>query len=144
MTMADPSDGDELADALARARTRVNRVTEHQPFSDQAYAALNEYISEYIRALTLESTSVARRQSSDVVSAKDVDRASGYLFSGSTRRGFTQYLGTVGGVLFGAALGNALNLLSVDHPSAPSIIVTAALAVMGAVLISFNVARDFR
>ena len=144
MARGEPGNPAKLEDSLTRARVRLSRVKEHEPFSDQAYNRLNENISEYIRALTLEATNVARRDGSDLVSAKDVDRASGYLFAGSSRRGLSRYLGTVGGVLVGAALGNALNLMSVDHPTSTSVVVTAALAMLGVALVSFSVARDFR
>lgn len=134
---------DVVDQAAARAAARLRAADQPSPFSEQGFDALERSISEYIRSLVLESSRVARRQESDVVSASDVARAGNYLFRGGSR-GISQHVGTSGGVLLGAAVSNGLALMAADKPSPLSIGVTLALVMVGTFMIAFYIARDLR
>jgi histone H3/H4 len=137
--MTDPG----FAEAVGRAEGRTRLLSEHGPFSDQAFDVMEESISEYVRSLSLEATRTATRQDADIVSASDVRQAARYLFRGSSKS-LWKYVGTVGGVLLGAALSNLLNLYSSTKPTTFAITATVVFGVFGAAMIAAYVARDLR
>src|SRR5947207_13761636 len=74
-------------------------------FSPPAFSVLQRKIFEYISDLIKESFKISRRHVSDTVSMTDVERASEYLASSTSRRVF-RLMGIIGGALLGAALSN--------------------------------------
>lgn len=147
--MAPAMSGDEepvtkpVEQALGRARARLHTLQGHEPFSESAYQTLERSIDEYIRSLVLESARTATRQRADVVSSTDVEQAARYLYRGSNRS-IVQHVGTIGGILVGAAVGNVLALIDGDAPSVAGLLFTAALLLVGAVMITIHVVRDIR
>jgi hypothetical protein len=109
-------------------------------FSDLGRARLEEAIAEFASALVAESSSRSRRHRADIVSAHDVEDASDGLLR-SSRRSSARYFGAIGGVLFGAALSNALAMGAMQSPSRIDITLTAAIALVGVAGILFQVAR---
>lgn len=87
------------------------------PFSSQASLELRTRIARYADDLIEESVRVAKRRgSSDVVSVADVERASEHLgLRPRSRR--ARVFGSIGSILFGAALGNALQIVGAQQIS---------------------------
>jgi histone H3/H4 len=139
--MSSPQD-DPLERAARRAAARL-RPIDTRPFSEPAFQLVEASIADYIRSLVLESSRIAEFEDADVISASDVERASRYLFR-SSGRSLAQHIGTAGGILLGAALGNTLSLVSAKHPSHLSFALTIGLAIAGAFMIAFHIARDTR
>lgn len=71
--------------------------SDHTPFSSNAFNRLKEKISEYTTQLITESVKVARRHQSESVSTSDVERASQYLVSSTSRKVY-RHMGTLGGI----------------------------------------------
>jgi histone H3/H4 len=111
------------------------------PFSEPAFATLKERVSQYIVELINEALKVAKRHQADTVSAAHVNRASDYLVSSSSRKIF-RHLGTVGGILLGAAIGNVLAMTTSNQFTATSVLVTSGLGIIGAFLIALHIAKD--
>ena len=141
-----PMDNDEdgeVEDVIRRAQRRAAALGSTVPFTGPAFIRLQESIAEFIRALVLEAARSARRQRSDMISKVDVDQASRYIAAGAASSS-TQHIGTIGGLLLGAAISNGLNIVSSRAYSTSGIVVTGALLVVGAFLIAFHIARDRR
>lgn len=145
MTQSVPSDSraEDVARALERASERLRSIDDVQPFSNQAFDLLQQATSEYVSELIAESAKLADRQRADIVSAADVRRASEYLYRAPTRS-LQQHIGTSGGILLGAGLGNTLSLLQATDPSGLSIAITVVLVVLGAFMIAWHMGRDLR
>lgn len=128
-------------DNLVREAERQVDNLDPGPFSPQAFRALKLKISEYVRALVVESARVSRRRRADIISASHVEQASDYLVTSSSRR-WLRHLGTVGGILLGAALSNFLSMTSNNQYSTTGVVVSAALAIMGAFGVAFHIGRE--
>jgi len=117
-------------------------IDDPSPFSPAAYSRLREKIAEYISQLVTESVKVSKRHQSDTVSAAHVERANEYLVSSSTRRIF-KHLGTVGGILLGAAVSTFLSMAtSTGEFSMRGALISAALGIVGAFLVALHMAKD--
>jgi len=111
------------------------------PYSKPAFAVLRDKISQYIAELVTESTRVAKRHKADTISAAHVNQASDYLIASSSRK-FFRHLGTVGGILLGAALGNTLSMVSGGKFESVNVTVTLGLGIVGAFLMAIHIAKD--
>jgi len=129
-----------LATAIAQADAALAGA-KHPPFSESAFARVRESVSQYIGQLVDESLIVARRHGADTVSAPHVDRASEQLASSMTRRLYRLF-GIVGGVFFGTALSNLLQLMNATQIEPRQAIVTFIFGVLGAVLVMIQVLGD--
>lgn len=117
-------------------------IDDTSPFSPAAYARLREKIVEHITQLVAESVKVSKRHQSDTVSAAHIERASEYLVSSSTRRIF-KHLGTVGGILLGAAVYTFLSMAtSARQFSIQGTLISATLGIVGAFLVALHMAKD--
>ncbi|HSL45602.1 MAG TPA: hypothetical protein VK897_19360 [Anaerolineales bacterium] len=105
--MTQPENIAEQVQAILGTANNINQAVETSPFTPEAYAFLRAKISEYIADLVAESARLAKRDRLDKISAIQVQRANERLVSSSSRRIF-RHIGTVGGILFGAALSQAL------------------------------------
>jgi hypothetical protein len=128
--------------SIAEAESSLQNV-DPTPFSEGAFRLLIESISEYTSTLTSESSRIARRQRADAISRAHVEQAQQHLVT-SRSRPVMQHLGTIGGIFFGAAVGNILSLVSADTIKAPSVLITAGLLVFGAFLVALHIGRDLR
>jgi hypothetical protein len=117
------------------------QAIDSSPFSPNAFSLLRLKIAEYISDLVNESTKVSKRHRADIVSAAHVELASDYLVSSTGKRLF-KHLGTIGGILFGAALSTVLSMIVAGQFTASGTIVSVVLAVIGAFLIAFQIAKD--
>lgn len=130
----------EIEAVIKSAETEINNIPP-SPFSPHAFDVLKFKIVEYISDLVNESIKVSKRHQSDTVSAAHVERASEYLISSTTKRIF-RHLGTIGGILLGAALSNLLAMTIAGQYSASSTLISSALGIVGAFLIALYIAKD--
>jgi len=136
--MSDPLPS--LAAAISRADA-VLAGANHLAFSASAFARLKERVSQYIGELVDESIKAARHHGADAVSAAHVDRASEQLAASLSRRLFRLF-GVVGGVFFGTALSNLLQLMNATQIEPRQAVVTFIFGVLGAVLVMIQVLRN--
>jgi hypothetical protein len=114
---------------------------EPSPFSPPAFATLKDKIGQYVIELVNESINVSKRHRADIVSSAYVERASEYLVSSTTGRLY-RHLGTVGGILLGAALSNILAMTLAGRYTGGGTILSAALGIGGAFMIALHIAKD--
>ena len=112
-----------------------------EAFSPKAVAALKRSISWFIAELVDQSVKVSKRHQSDNVAESHVETAVQFLVGDAPRRIF-RHMGTIGGVLFGAALSNLVSMITTKVITVPSVGITIALAVIGAFLVALHIARD--
>src|SRR6266540_6137842 len=96
------------------------------PFTPGAYDELRSRVDHYARELVSEAARIARRRHpDDAVSISEIERACDNLRVGVRPRNRTlQIIGTLGGVLLGAATGNVLQIAGSQLISAESILLT--------------------
>lgn len=111
------------------------------PFSPHAFGTLRSKISEFVMELVNESIKVSKRHRADTVSAAHVERAAEYLVSSTSRR-FYRHLGTVGGILLGAALSNILAMTLTGLYTGGGTILSVVLGVVGAFAIALHIAKE--
>jgi len=139
--MAEPTGTKEaLRRVLEDAEARLEGV-EHTPYSDAAFAALKQSISQYVSDLVSESIRVARRGRADAVSAADVREASQYLGSGLGRPA-SKLLLTVGGTLVGASVSAVLAIIATGEYSTVGFAVFFGVGIVGAFMLAFGIARE--
>lgn len=112
-----------------------------EPFSPKAFDALNRSIRWFIAELVDQSVKVSKRHRSDNVAESHVQTAVQFLIGDAPGRIF-RHLGTIGGVLLGAALSNLLSMITTKIFTVPSVGITVALAVIGTFLVALHIARD--
>lgn len=117
------------------------QVTDPSPFSPAAFRTLKEKIAQHVTELVNGSVKVSKRHRADGVSASHVERASDYLVTSTSRR-FYRHLGTVGGILLGAALSNILAMTLAGNYTGGGTIVSASLGIVGAFMIALHIAKD--
>jgi formate-dependent nitrite reductase membrane component NrfD len=99
-------------------------------------------VEAYIDDLLAASEKLAKTEVADIVSAHHVNRAAQFLRAGR-RLGALRHLGTVGGVLLGAAISNVLAIATATAaPTTTGVIASISLGVVGAFLIALHIARD--
>lgn len=135
------ADREREADALLREAEHQLASVDPGPFSPQAFHVLKLKVSDYVRALIVESAKISRHRRADVISATHVEQASDYLVTSSSRRWF-RHVGTVGGILLGASLSNFLSMTTVNQYSATGVIVSAILAVIGAFGVALHIGKE--
>lgn len=144
---SDPSGPGEASpepavDAIARRAEAALKNVDPAPFTPGAFKEVQVSVSTYIRSLVAESAKTAeRRQNDGVVSTADVRHASQYL-SSARKSKVTDHLGTLGGILLGAGLGNLVSLIASDDLALASVIVTLVLSVAGVAMVAFQIASD--
>ena len=117
------------------------QTADSSPFSPPAFRTLKEKIAQHINELINESVKVSNRHRADTVSAAHVERASEYLVTSTSRRVY-RHLGTVGGILLGAALSNILAMTIAGQYTGGGTIVSASLGIVGAFMIALHIAKD--
>ena len=139
--MSSESKPQDLAqEVVAPAEAQLQGV-DASPFSPPAFGTLKANISEYVTELVNESIKVSKRHSADTVSSAHVERAAEYLLSSTSRR-FYRHVGTVGGILLGAALSNILAMTLAGQYTGAGTILSAALGIAGAFMIALNITKD--
>jgi hypothetical protein len=124
-----------------------NSSTQHlpkggtDPFSPAGFEQLRYCIEEYIDALTGESERIAKRAQADTISRAHVEDASRHLLSLTGRR-FFRHLGTIGGILLGTALAQAVAMISSTQVTVPGVALSVGLGIIGAFLVAFHIAKD--
>lgn len=106
-----------------------------------AIAVLKRKISDYIVELAEESARIAARHRADAVSAAHVEDAASYLLVSRSRRLY-RHLGTVGGLLFGAALSTVLAMLTTNQLSPVGVVTSSGVGMLGAFLVALHIAKD--
>jgi len=140
MTEESKSSGSVVKQATRQAEEAL-AGTDPEPFSPQAFGALTRAISWFIAELVEQAIKVLKRHRSDNVAESHVETAVRYLVGDAPSRIF-RHLGTIGGVLLGAALSNLLSMITTKVLTVASVGITVALAVLGAFLIALHIARD--
>jgi hypothetical protein len=125
---------------VSQAETQLEGV-DASPFSPHAFGTLRSKISEFVVELVNESIKVSKRHRADTVSAAHVERAAEYLVSSTSRR-FYRHLGTVGGILLGAALSNILAMTLAGQYTGGGTILSVVLGVIGAFAIALHIAKE--
>lgn len=136
-----PSRDEPFETAIQNAHSILSQDDDYDAFSPAAFKAFEGAVSDYVRSLASEAERSAVRQKSDLISSIDVQQAARYLAAGSSSGRF-QYLSTVGGILAGAALSNALAIFTSGHPHTAGVLITVLMLVMGCVGIAFDVGRN--
>lgn len=111
------------------------------PFSKEAFKYLKTQISQNIKELVDESIKIAKRHHSDTVSISHVDRASDNL-GFSAKRKILIHLGTIGGILLGAALSAFVSMWMVGQYAERGVIFSVIAGIIGAVLITVQMSKD--
>jgi hypothetical protein len=111
------------------------------PFSAPAFSIIKGKISQYVQDLYNESIKISNHDQSDSVSVKHVELAAEHLKLQTPRRIY-KHFGTIGGIFLGASLSNLLSMMTASQFSFLAISITVLLAIAGASLISFNIAKD--
>jgi formate-dependent nitrite reductase membrane component NrfD len=70
-----------------------------------------------------------------------VEQASEYLVSSSSKK-FFRHLGTLGGILLGAAISNLLAMTIANQYTAAGTILSASFGIVGAFMIALHIAKD--
>ena len=132
---------DNVHKAVQQAEKQLQDI-DSTPFSPSAFTTLKAKIGQYVIDLVNESVKVSKRYRSDTVSSAHVERACEYLISSTSGR-FFRHLGTVGGILLGAALSNILAMTLKGQYTGGGTIVSAAFGIIGAFMIALHIAKDF-
>jgi histone H3/H4 len=103
----------DFEEAIELARRELQK-THSTPFSEQAFRRLEEQIGSYAVELIIESVKRAKRHQAEGVSSADVQQASQYLVSNPSHKIF-RHAGTLGGLLFGAALSHIVATTSTQY-----------------------------
>ena len=135
-----PNQQSELQQIVATAEQEL-RNTGHTPFTPKAFERLKEKISEYAVQLIAESVKVARRRESEIVSTQNVEHASQYLVSSTSRKVY-RHIGTIGGILLGVAGSNFLSMITANLFTLNGVVVTVVFTLVGGVLIASHIVKD--
>nr|VFJ45837.1 MAG: hypothetical protein BECKFW1821A_GA0114235_101121 [Candidatus Kentron sp. FW] len=139
--MSSPSDLGEAAQSVIKQVEAQFQTLDPSPFSPPAFKTLEIKIGEYVSELVNESVKVSKRYRADTVSAAHVERASEYLVANTSRRVY-RHLGTIGGVLLGAAISNILAMSLAGQYTGEGAISSTVLGVIGAFMIALHIAKD--
>lgn len=131
---------EQANDIVEDADARLKNI-DTLPFSPPAFVTLKGKVAQYVRDLINESVKVSKRHQADTVSAAHVDRASEYLVSSTFKRLY-RHLGTVGGILLGAALSNILAMTLAAQYTGAGTIVSAVSGIAGSFMIALSIAKD--
>jgi hypothetical protein len=129
------------AQAAIRQAEKAIADTNLEPFSPQAFRALQRIVAWFISELVEQSVKVSKRHRADSVAESHVESAANFLVGDAPSRIF-RHLGTVGGILLGAGLSNLLAMLATKVMSGLSVAITVMLGVVGAFLVALHIARD--
>ena len=132
--------GEETRGIIEGAEKQLQGV-DSSLFSPIAFNTLKAKIAEHIIELISESSKVSKRQRTDTVSAAHVERANEYLVSSTSRRIY-RHLGTVGGILLGAALSNILAMILIGQYTGGGTILSVGLGIIGSFMIALHIAKD--
>lgn len=131
---------EQVRDVIENAEKKLQGINP-SPFSPPAFSTLKYKIAQHMTDLINESIKVSKRHRADTVSAAHVERASEYLVS-STSRSVYRHLGTVGGILLGAALSNILAMTLSAQYTGGGTIVSVTLGIAGAFMIALHIAKE--
>ncbi len=113
-----------------------------EPFTGPGFIEVRRNVATYIRDLMVHSARTARRRQVDRVNQVDVRDAARHL-SSSRSTSLTTVLSTIGGILLGAALSNALAMLTVEGAIGNlAVVVTSVLLVAGTALVAVAITRE--
>jgi hypothetical protein len=125
--------------------TKLARATladvDPKPFSTAAFFKLQERIEQHIDDLVIESARIMSRHQADTISAAYVSQASENLVIGRRQRLFT-IVGTLGGVLLGAAVSSFVEMAKSATVTTPQALTASILGVIGAIMIVVQFARE--
>lgn len=107
----------------------------------RALDALKRIIDTFISELTEESIKISKRHRADNVAESHVETAAQHLLAEAPARIF-RHLGTIGGILLGAAISNLLSIITTKVMTPVSVSVTTTVSIVGAFLVALHVARE--
>jgi VIT1/CCC1 family predicted Fe2+/Mn2+ transporter len=110
-------------------------------FTAKARLVLAKKVKEFSEDLSRESVEIARRHRADSISAADVEQAVTHLISRDRARIY-KHLGTIGGIILGAALSAVLGFASLQNISTSFYLVVVALCIIGTFMVALHVAKD--
>lgn len=110
-------------------------------FSPQAFSALQKNIKAYVRDLITESTRESKRQQADVVSRSHVERAAGFLVTGSEKKR-AKHMGTIGGLLAGAGGGLLLSMVQAGKYDTVPLVIAVLLLAIGLTMIGYQIGKE--
>lgn len=126
----------DVVDQISASAQRSLQNTRLPPFTPKAERQLLDEVSTYVNDLISESVRSARRQGlEEAVGGHHVEGAARHLSSAGGSK-FATSLGGVGGILFGAALGNFLTIVDDNTLSRTTVVVTTSTGLVGAVLLT--------
>lgn len=117
------------------------QISDPSPFSYSAFDMLKAKIAKYVSDLINESVTISKRHRADTISATHVEDASGHLITSTSRRLY-RHLGTIGGIILGAALSNILAMSLTAQYKGDRVILFAVLGIVGAFLIALHIAKE--
>jgi hypothetical protein len=108
------------------------------PFSEKARGLLRTKGKDYVRALISLSTSLARQEPADAVSAAHVEKASQLLIQRPRHRLYG-FLSAFGGILVGVCLSTVFGILVSNQHSGWATLLCVCSGIVGTVLMALNV-----
>nr|VFJ46623.1 MAG: hypothetical protein BECKFW1821B_GA0114236_100124 [Candidatus Kentron sp. FW] len=139
--MSNSPDSGEVARSVIRQVEIQLQSIDSSAFSLSAFKTLEARIGQYVSELVNESVKVSKRHQADTVSVAHVERASEYLVANTSRRIY-RHLGTIGGVLLGAAISNILAMILVGQYTGGGTISSVTLGIIGAFMVALHMAKD--
>ena len=130
----------DFEEVVELARRELQK-THSTPFSEQAFRRLEEQIGSYAVELINEAVKRAKRHQAEGVSSADVQQASQYLVSNPSRKIF-RHAGSLGGLLFGAALSNIAATITSTQYTLSGMVLTFILTFVGTTLITAHFLKD--
>lgn len=131
---------DPAKEIVTAARENL-RTTDHSPFTIHAFTLLQDTVDDFIGDLMDEAIRIMKRHKAEMVQTKDVEDARSYLISSRQRKRY-QHMGTIGGILLGAALSTILAMVQADSSvSLKAMGLTVSLAIIGTALVAIHIAK---
>jgi len=128
-------------DAISSVARSALRSVNPSPFSESGFEMLESRIEQHIDDLILESIRIMHRHQADTVSPSYVAQASENLVAGRRRKLFT-LVGTLGGILLGAAVSSFVDIAKAPSITAQQALTGGLLGVVGAIMIALQFARE--
>ena len=134
--MTEPRSNEIIADSSINSAIAAESSI---AFSSAATSVVKEKASQYMTGIVAESAAVARRDNSDIVSAKHVEIASDNITSHSRGRLY-KHIGTWGGIFLGASLSTLTSMILQGFVSVPGVVSIAVFGIAGAYLLGRSIA----
>jgi histone H3/H4 len=129
-----------LAEMIEQANAELQQEGQAE-FSESAFVLVKEKVAAYTVELAKESSRRAKRHKADIISAADVEKADEYLISPASQKAIRN-IGTIGGIILGMGLSNALAIVTTNQFSPLGIAITVASCIIGTAMVVYQFSKD--